>query len=187
MRADESSLGGGYGTGTFGWVADLADGPGALAPDVAAGIRLGAWSGNYARGVLRGVITSAVAIARLSLCAPCRPDLLQHQLARVLARESSTDPVHDWPPRDLTASLFAGAIEVTAGRRHLVDPAGHLVTHITQQRGDTIRRTLRVSRGGQQLAEVTTTARLAALQLVDLEQLAEQPAEDAGGMLPFDQ
>lgn len=154
---------GGTGVGSFGWIGALAEGPGTLAPDVAAGVRLAAWASNYAQAISADEIDPAVAAARLSLCAICRPDLIQRHLDQARARPVEVSPVLDWPPRAQLVDVLAAALEVTAGRRDLAAPDGVLVQHLTRDHGPAAarQRILRITRAGTTVAEVTTVAELA--------------------------
>jgi hypothetical protein len=152
-----------------------------LAPDTYAGIVIGAWAGNYAIGISYREWTRPLSVARLSLAAIACPDRLQHQLDRAAARPVDPSPVFDWPPRSIVLELLACALEVAAGRRWLVAPDGYRVRHLARDRGPAAgRAVLQVWRAGDLVGEVADVAALAALLGPQgLEQLVEEPAEDA--------
>lgn len=181
MRA--SAPGGGYGTGTFGWVATLSRRPGALSAEVHCGILLHAWSGNYAIGMSSGLITRGQAVARLSLCAPCRPDIARAALDDVRAyRARDFDPQYDAPPLAAVLDLLSTTVGVCAGEMPLMDGAGHVVRHVTERHKERVRRALEVSGAGVEIVAVTTVEQLAALGLVDTEHLTAEPPLPEGAV-----
>jgi hypothetical protein len=160
------------------WSRELTREGSSLTPDVRASVTLSAWSETYAKAIEAGRWTRELAVARLSLAARCRPDLIEQEI-EVKTRSAERSIYGNWPAVEDIVSLLAAAQELTAGTGALAGPDGIRVVHVTEHRPDgTVRRRyLRVTRHGQPLGEPETVAGLA--ELVDLNTLQAEPAGPA--------
>jgi hypothetical protein len=130
-----------------------------LSRDRATEVRLHTWAGTHASKVAKRRMSRGSAVAVLAMVAPCRPELVQAVIDRLVA---GSPIAADWPPRSVQVSLLRSAEQVTQGLVHLTGPGGVTVEHVTY--ADKLgypRKVLRLHRNGIFIRDFRTAEELA--------------------------